>query len=161
MSDSTRSSRYRVNEPSVIHQAIDGELVIIHLDHGIYYSLDATGARIWAALAAGQPPASVSDAIARDVGGQDEKVAEAVDALVDRLRDEDLLVPLGDAEAAPTTTASRDSDNRKVETEIKVDRTVPFETPVLQRYEDLQDLLLLDPIHAVDESGWPDRRDDA
>ena len=30
-----------------------------------------------------------------------------------------------------------------------------FEKPVLQKYSDMQDLLLLDPIHEVDEMGWP------
>ena len=40
--------RYRVNEPGVIHQSIDGETVIINLDSGAYYSLDAVGAVIWA-----------------------------------------------------------------------------------------------------------------
>jgi hypothetical protein len=28
-------------------------------------------------------------------------------------------------------------------------------------YEDMQDLLLLDPIHDVDETGWPARKQDA
>jgi hypothetical protein len=27
--------------------------------------------------------------------------------------------------------------------------------PVLNKYTDMQDLLLLDPIHEVDERGWP------
>ncbi len=30
-----------------------------------------------------------------------------------------------------------------------------FAPPRLQRYTDMQDLLLLDPIHDVDEVGWP------
>ena len=32
--------------------------------------------------------------------------------------------------------------------------------PKLTVYEDMQDLLLLDPIHDVDETGWPARRQD-
>jgi hypothetical protein len=30
--------------------------------------------------------------------------------------------------------------------------------PVLERYTDMQELLFLDPIHDVDESGWPHRK---
>jgi len=30
-----------------------------------------------------------------------------------------------------------------------------YEATVLKRYEDMHDLLLLDPIHEVDEMGWP------
>lgn len=35
---------------------------------------------------------------------------------------------------------------------------VPFEPPVLEKYTDMQDLLLLDPIHEVDDTGWPKRK---
>jgi hypothetical protein len=31
----------------------------------------------------------------------------------------------------------------------------PFTDPVIEIYTDLQDLLLLDPIHDVDDRGWP------
>ena len=30
-----------------------------------------------------------------------------------------------------------------------------FEAPVLSKYTDMQELLLLDPIHDVDDMGWP------
>jgi hypothetical protein len=29
---------------------------------------------------------------------------------------------------------------------------------VLERYTDMQELLLLDPIHDVDQTGWPRRK---
>ncbi|HEY9704008.1 MAG TPA: PqqD family protein, partial [Allocoleopsis sp.] len=32
---------------------------------------------------------------------------------------------------------------------------LPFAQPLLEKYTDMQDLLLLDPIHEVDEIGWP------
>jgi hypothetical protein len=31
----------------------------------------------------------------------------------------------------------------------------PFRVPVLNRYSDMADMLLLDPVHDVEESGWP------
>ena len=35
-------------------------------------------------------------------------------------------------------------------------RNKPLAAPVLNKYSDMQDLLLLDPIHDVDEeAGWP------
>ena len=33
--------------------------------------------------------------------------------------------------------------------------TTPWSTPVLESHDDLQDLLLLDPVHEVTEAGWP------
>ena len=157
MSETNAALRYRANEPSVIHQAIDGELVIIHLDHGLYYSLNSTGAKIWQALIAGESAPSVASGLARLHGARYEEVATAVDALVDRLQQEDLLVPVpGEAPASAGDASALSADDTWVD-----ESADGFRAPVLQRYEDLQDLLLLDPIHAVDESGWPERRADA
>ena len=33
-----------------------------------------------------------------------------------------------------------------------------FEKPVLQKHTDMQELLLLDPIHEIDEKGWPSKK---
>ena len=36
-----------------------------------------------------------------------------------------------------------------------------FDEPVLHKYEDMKDMLLLDPIHDVDdEAGWPQPKSD-
>ena len=32
----------------------------------------------------------------------------------------------------------------------------PFEPPTLSKYKDMQDMLLLDPVHDVEEAGWPE-----
>jgi hypothetical protein len=36
-----------------------------------------------------------------------------------------------------------------------------FVEPLLQKYTDMEEMLLLDPIHEVDEHGWPSARKDA
>ena len=46
------------------------------------------------------------------------------------------------------------SDTQAVE--VKFDQQ--YAAPKLATYSDLQDLLLLDPIHDVDETGWPAAR---
>jgi hypothetical protein len=140
--------RFRVNQPAVIHQTIEGETVIIHLERGLYYSLDATGAEVWQRLAAGRSTAEVSDGIAARHPAERDAVAPAVASLVDRLVGEELIVPL-DVAAAPSDAAVEVADPEPARG--------PFRPPRLERFDDLQDLLLLDPIHAVDETGWPQR----
>ncbi|HDY70854.1 MAG TPA: PqqD family protein, partial [Nitrospirae bacterium] len=39
--------RFRINKPHVINEIIDGEVVILNLDTGNYYSMDKAGADIW------------------------------------------------------------------------------------------------------------------
>ena len=41
------NQRFRVNTPTVTHETIDGEAVIINLDSGNYYSLVEVGSFIW------------------------------------------------------------------------------------------------------------------
>ena len=56
--------------------------------------------------------------------------------------------------ALPAGTPSTSS---RAMTAVPVDPP-PFEAPRLTKYTDMRDLLVLDPIHDVDESGWPARR---
>ena len=48
----------------------------------------------------------------------------------------------------------------QVETDPGIER-LSFEAPILHKYTDMQDLLLLDPIHEVDEAGWPSVKPDS
>jgi len=60
---------------------------------------------------------------------------------------ESLLVPLA---SAPSPASTRKPS-------LLAD--APFVLPVLERYTDMQELLLIDPIHDVDETGWPRRKE--
>lgn len=142
------ADRYRVNQPTVIHQTIEGETVIIHLERGLYYSLDQTGAEVWQGLAAGRTVAEVADGFVARFPSQRADVDAAVVGLVERLRAEELIVLAdGPGEGEPG----------QVDPPAGSPIAGSFQPPRLERFDDLQDLLLLDPIHAVDESGWPER----
>ncbi len=39
--------KYRVKAPSVVSETIDGEVVIMNLKSGNYYSIQNTGAELW------------------------------------------------------------------------------------------------------------------
>jgi len=46
----------RVNiDPEVLFSQVGDEAVLLHLKSGVYYSLDAVGALVWAEIAAGKP----------------------------------------------------------------------------------------------------------
>jgi len=127
---------YRINSPSVIHETIDDEVVIINLDKGHYYSLDGCGARIWKGLIGGAPLTAIAASFEGEAGAIDAEVRE----LVADLEQEQLVVP---AEAGTAPGAVEDGPK------------LPFEPAKLQRYSDMEELLLLDPIHEVDQQGWP------
>jgi Coenzyme PQQ synthesis protein D (PqqD) len=136
---------YHVNTPPVIHQTLDGEVIVVNLDSGTYYSLQGTGAEIWSALEAG---ATLQETVERLLGryeGEPADVERAVGRFVDELVQEELVAP---------TARERPHDEAAGAAADGAARTT-FEQPVLNRYTDMQELLMLDPIHEVDEQGWP------
>ncbi|MDE3154717.1 MAG: PqqD family protein [Acidobacteriota bacterium] len=44
-----------VPSDAVVARELDGETVLLNLDTGIYFGLDAVGTRIWGLLSAGEP----------------------------------------------------------------------------------------------------------
>lgn len=135
--------RYRVNAPQVIHETIDDETIVIHLDSGNYYSLRGTGAEIWSLLALSLPPDHVVSELLRRHDGDSDKVRTSVDQLVEELCGDELLVP-DEGEPAPTPDLP------------EAGARTPFEPPQFERFSDMQHLIAIDPIHEVDPArGWP------
>lgn len=142
--------RFRVNGPGVTHEVIDGEAVIINLETGNYYSLDLAGAEIWTLLAARASIGSIVERLAQSYACQRSELESAVVALVAQLDREQLIVPCSTAESEEPAVASSTMTVKKR----------AFQAPLLQKFTDMKELLLLDPIHEVDERGWPYKKPD-
>jgi Coenzyme PQQ synthesis protein D (PqqD) len=73
--------------PDVVFRDVEGETVLLHLERGIYFGLDAVGTRIWASLVehgcARPVVASLLDEF--DVTGQvlEDDIARLLDALAE------------------------------------------------------------------------------
>jgi hypothetical protein len=133
-----RDTLYRVNSGDVVHEMIEGEVIAIDLARGSYYNLAGSGPRIWSQLVEGASPASIAAGF--EDGGED--VEQEVATLVERLAAEALIV---------------EQPDRTCNAPAPVPEPVPFEPPRFEKYTDMQDYFLLDPIHEVDASGWPNR----
>ena len=134
---------YSVNRPKVIYEVFEDETVLIDLDSGNYYSLSGSGALIWDCIVRGDSVGSVIENLHERFRGRD-GIASAVDDFVRELAEENLIVK----------NSSGAAKNMK-QGKAQIPSLARFEKPVLQKYSDMQDLLLLDPIHEVDETGWP------
>ena len=133
---------YRMAAPSVVSEVIDGEAIIMDMRSGYYYSADGIAAILWEGVAAG---ASLDQLVGWSEAHFDEDgVADAVRAFAGQLVEHGLVT-------AETGTASPD-----------VALPVPSQSyarPVLAVHGDMQDLIMLDPIHDVEpEVGWPVRK---
>jgi len=135
--------RFRINRPDVIHEILDGELVIVNLRNGAYYSLDPVGTVVWQEVERGSSEAEIVAEMLACFEGDAAVIEEGARSLLAELRREDLVTA---AEGAPVADGRLPRDGRTA-----------FAPPRLQKYTDMQELLLLDPIHEIDESGWPSR----
>jgi len=139
----------RINTPTVVHEAIDGETIILNLDSGIYYSLIETGARIWDLLAGMNSADDIVKKLCFYYEGSDNEIYNAVNSFISELIDEGLLV--SGQETGEELLCDAGSVSQPDEKTAKIE----FKPPALNKYSDMKDLLLLDPIHEVDAVGWP------
>lgn len=158
------AGKLRINAPHIVHETIDGETILIHLGTGAYYSLEGVGAHVWGrALAVGEVGEIVADVQARyDTDPQ--TVAEGVESLLRRLLEEELLVSAettgdgaaGDAPAVGETDEGAPGEEPPRPADSASSLSVEFVAPLLSKYTDMQEFMLIDPIHDVEEeAGWP------
>ncbi len=145
------NARFRVNTPDVMHETIDGEVIVINLTSGNYYSVRGAGTDVWELVQAAPSvsAAEVVHALAARFDGERSEIDVQISRFLDELRDEGLLASVERAGGhAAVVVDGADVEKRA------------FEAPRLEKYTDMQDLVLLDPVHQVDEAGWPQAKPD-
>jgi hypothetical protein len=135
------SLRFRIG-PEIVHETVDGEVIAIDLASGSYYSLAGSGPAVWEVLGSGASEAEIGAALAGRFEADDEVIGSAVSALLGELQESGLIV--GEEQEGEATSMVGGSGEK-----------TPFEAPRLERYTDMKDYFLLDPIHEVDTAGWP------
>jgi hypothetical protein len=140
-----------VNLTNVVHETIDGETILIHLGTGTYYSLDGAGATVWQLLAEGVAHGELAARLGARYEAEPALVEPSVASFVGELLEEGLLVTGEPGSAAPSAPAAVQD----------VGNAVPaaggaFVEPVLHKYTDMQEFMLVDPLHDVEaDAGWP------
>jgi hypothetical protein len=127
---------------------IDGEAVLVNLNNGNYYSIDKVGAEVWKLVEKKAAVSQIVHHIASLYEGNREEIESGIHALLAELQAEELILP--DPAATPP-----EGNGFHTSPEAPQGGKPVFEQPQLQKYSDMEDLLLLDPIHDVDETGWP------
>lgn len=120
-----------INAPQVVYDLFEEEVVIVDLVGGSYYSARGGGAVVWRwildGLSAGQMQARTPEA-----------QRPALQAFLGQLCSENLLQVGGQTESREKAAPTADLGSLE-----------------LEKFTDMEDLLTLDPIHDVDEAGWP------
>ena len=135
------TERFRINTPGVVHQTIDNEAILINLETGVYYSLNATGSTIWNWIEKCAAIAQVLNSLASHYSVPVDAITPQIENFVHSLIEEGLIVPM---------TAEADLPQINVQS-----LNGSYQPPQFERYTDMQEIISLDPIHDVDETGWP------
>jgi hypothetical protein len=117
---------------------------MINLATGSYYSLDRVGGEVWALLEASLPVDDIVVQLGRRYDAVENDIRRGVDDLLRRLSSEELVVPCDDSHPIGAASLEPAPASRP-----------PFRAPRLEKFTDMQDLILLDPVHEVDSRGWP------
>jgi len=132
---------YDINTPTVISEPMDGELVVINLDNGCYYSLNKTATRFWNQMEQGCSVNQAARQMARLYGNDETIVLADFTGFVQRLMEEQLI-----------RVGEGGHENGLL---LKEEQGETYLKPSFEKYSDMQAMLLLDPIHEVSEVGWP------
>lgn len=110
---------------------VDGELVAINLQSGLYFASQGIGPFIWAGLEAGRAVGAITDAIATHFQVPADQVARDVQAFLDRLAEAELIVAGGLPGLAPGALEGLPAG--------------AYQPPTLDAYNDLEQAFAVDP----------------
>jgi Coenzyme PQQ synthesis protein D (PqqD) len=135
--------RFEPLTEEVAAKVIDGEAILINLATGVYYSMDKAGALIWEMISEKRSLQQiVAELVARYQVSSDQAVAD-LHRLGEELLQEN-LVKMVEAGATPAAASAPNGAEK-----------LPYESPVLNIYRDMGDLLALDPpTPGLDTFAW-------
>jgi hypothetical protein len=138
-------SYFRTDVPDTASEVFDGEVVIAHYGTGLYFSISPAGALIWQGLSHGLTVAEAATWLAGHFAADAAAIPAQVEAFVSTLVERQLLIAVAERDKAG---------------ELPAIALAAWQEPAIDSFDDLQELLLLDPVHDVTEAGWPHRPDD-
>ncbi len=139
--------KIKINEQDISYDMIDDEVIIINLLKGYYYSLQNIAAEIWNEIVNDATLEEIIEIFLEKYDGSKEEITNSLIDFVYKLADEELINISNEKLSNLSKIESKEIQN--------IQKKKPFCVPTIEKYTDLEELLLLDPIHEVDESGWP------
>jgi hypothetical protein len=130
------------------HETVDGETMVIDTTTGHLLLLGGIGVHLWEHLRR----TTTRDHLVSMVTGRYGALAGAeASAFVDELAASGLVIAGPPGDGVASVDAAPDADGS-----TGPEWPAEFESPVLERFEDIADIMAMDPIHEVDTSlGWP------
>jgi hypothetical protein len=137
MSDEIKNKFFCIKSPQTVMEIIDGEAIMINGVKGTYYNLTPQATLVLESLISGNSIEEISS-----FNHLDPEIKQLIEKMIHQLIVEDVLVE---------TKTKNNTEPPKILTLKNFKKDI-----ALTIYDDMQDMLALDPIHEVDEEiGWP------
>ncbi len=132
------------NRVEVTSKVMDGEAIMINLANGIYYSMDKVGGKVWECIEQEQSLEQIIQAVVTSYDISQEQAKKDIESLAGQLLEENLIVLIKENGKSTHLNCGENPQN-----------TLPYETPSLNIYRDMGDLLALDPpMRGMAETPW-------
>ncbi len=167
---------FYVRPDDIVHDTIEGETVVIDLRSGIYFRFDGAATHAWSILVRRATEDELVDRLAASYAAPREAIAQQVHFFLIALYRDGIIRREDPASVAPVAEAPgpdldapgapRDAfaglplerfDHLRPMLGGPADGKLPFDGMTLHRFEDLDELLTIDPVHEVRDDGWPHR----
>lgn len=133
---SLKQSYFQIKNSKVLHETKNNETLIINLENGYYYSLESIGSYIWSLLLQQVSKEEIVNQISNRYQVNNNSVANDVQEIIAQICSENILIP---------------SDTPLSDSVCKFEGLEPtltkYEKPMLNKFTDMEALLLADPIH--------------
>jgi hypothetical protein len=137
--------RYFADVKQVSHDRLQDEVIVINVANGSYYSGSGSAADVWTLLTQGASLDEAARLLAKAFDAPEETIRGDVETCAVFLVERGLLQTI-DA-PAPETEVILPNGTRTA-----------WRSPEFDEYTDMWELIKLDPIHEVEEAGWPVRK---
>ena len=132
---------YRIQKSRAVYEVLKTEVIVIDFQTGNYYALIHVAKAVWQLIEQQTPLQRIAQLVAERYQCEFDKVLSDLHFFIGQLLEDGLIELTSD----PALTEAVDFPEGV------------YDAPRVQKYIDVQNLLLLDPIHEVTEVGWPDK----
>ncbi len=133
---------YKINKDFVVYEQVDAELTVINLEKGHYFIGKDSAIDIFLMLEDAKTVDDLLVQVQAIYSVQESVLRDEVTSLIEMWLTNDIIAESDESSAIKPNSSS----------ELK-----PWTKPVFIAFDDMRDLLLLDPIHEteLDQQGWP------
>lgn len=134
--------QYILSNRNIISDVFGEEVVLVNLETGYYYSLRGSASQIWIRLFNQYSITEIITDLLQVYQVTELDIATDINQFIDQLIELKII--------------KETSDLACKRIEFIVNSTLlDYTSPVVEIFSDMQQILLLDPVHDVDKAGWP------